>query len=282
MARMSSAKRAKTEGDAVGGDAARVRGPWILYCTGNAGKFREASFVVDAWNERTFGSAAHPSRARLMQMDPDPTEIQGSADEIARSKVVQAWEQIRADVATPFGSEDDANAERPPDDALANHPERYDFVVTEDVGLGMRCLNGFPGPYCKPMLEAIGPEGLWNLASRYDDKHTTVACVVASLRARRAKTRADGDAPTDAADWLRTPRLFVGTLDGAILGPPRGDVKHGKASWNSVFTPEGKDKTFGELQFEEQAAFSHRRKALDAFLDAAMDQLKRDAEETTP
>ena len=186
MARMSSAKRAKTEGDAVGGDAARVRGPWILYCTGNAGKFREASFVVDAWNERTFGSAAHPSRARLMQMDPDPTEIQGSADEIARSKVVQAWEQIRADVATPFGSEDDANAERPPDDALANHPERYDFVVTEDVGLGMRCLNGFPGPYCKPMLEAIGPEGLWNLASRYDDKHTTVACVVASLRAKPA------------------------------------------------------------------------------------------------
>lgn len=279
---MSSAKRAKTEGDAVGGDAARVRGPWILYCTGNDGKFREASFVVDAWNERTFGSAAHPSRARLMQMDPDPTEIQGSADEIARSKVVQAWEQIRADVATPFGSEDEATAERPPDDALAAHPERYDFVVTEDVGLGMRCLNGFPGPYCKPMLEAIGPEGLWNLASRYDDKHTTVTCTVASLRARRAETRADGDAPIDAADWSRTPRLFVGTLDGAILGPPRGDVKHGKASWNSVFTPEGKDETFGELQFEEQAAFSHRRKALDAFLDAAMHQLKRDAEETTP
>lgn len=280
---MSSAKRAKTEEDAEARDAPRVRGPWILYCTGNAGKFREASFVVDAWNERTFGSDAHPSRARLMQMDPDPTEIQGSADEIARSKVVQAWEEIRERVAMPFGSEDRADAERPPDDALANQPERYDFVVTEDVGLGMRCLNGFPGPYCKPMLEAIGPEGLWNLASRYDDTHTVVTCTVASLRARRTETRDSTDAPIDSNDtddWFRTPRLFVGTLDGAILGPPRGDVKHGKASWNSVFTPEGKDKTFGELQFEEQAAFSHRKKALDAFLDAAMTQLERDAGKT--
>ena len=158
-----------------------------------------------------------------MQMDPDPTEIQGSADEIARSKVVQAWEEIRERVATPFGSEDRADAERPPDDALAKHPERYDFVVTEDVGLGMRCLNGFPGPYCKPMLEAIGPEGLWNLASRYDDTHTVVTCTVASLRARRTETRDSTDAPIDSNDtddWFRTPRLFVGTLDGAILGPP--------------------------------------------------------------
>ena len=47
-----------------------------------------------------------------------------------------------------------------------------------------------------------------------------------------------------------------------------------------MFTPEGKNKTFGELQFEEQAAFSHRKKALDAFLDAAMTQLERDAGKT--
>ena len=32
-------------------------------------------------------------------------------------------------------------------------------MVTEDVGLNLRCMNGFPGPYCKPMLEAIGDNG---------------------------------------------------------------------------------------------------------------------------
>jgi inosine triphosphate pyrophosphatase len=35
-----------------------------------------------------------------------------------------------------------------------------------------------------------------------------------------------------------------------------------------VFTPDGHDKTFGELQFHEQAAFSHRRAAILKFLDA--------------
>jgi inosine triphosphate pyrophosphatase len=54
-----------------------------------------------------------------------------------------------------------------------------------------------------------------------------------------------------------------------VLGPPRGDVHHGKASWNSVFTPAGYVKTFGELDFHEQAEFSHRRRAIDMFLEAA-------------
>lgn len=34
-----------------------------------------------------------------------------------------------------------------------------------------------------------------------------------------------------------------------------------------MFTPVGYDKTFGELQFHEQAAFSHRRAAILKFLD---------------
>ena len=217
FARMSSAKRAKTEEDAVGGDAARVRGPWILYCTGNAGKFREASFVVDAWNERTFGSDAHPSRARLMQMDPDPTEIQGSADEIARSKVVQAWEEIRErcrDAVRIRGRRErrttpGRRAREPPRAVRFRRdgrrrtrhalPERISGAVLQTHARGDR-----PGGAVEPG-QPIRRQA-----------HTVVTCTVASLRARRAETRDSND--TD--DWFRTPRLFVGTLDGAILGPP--------------------------------------------------------------
>ena len=190
--------------------------------------------MVDAWNERTFGSDAHPSRARLMQMDPDPTEIQGSADEIARSKVVQAWEEIRERVATPFGSEDRADAERPPDDALAKHPERYDFVVTEDVGLGMRCLNGFPGPYCKPMLEAIGPEGLWNLASRYDDTHPS---------SRVLSRRFARDAPKPATPPTRIRRL-VPNAEAFRRNPGRRDPRS---------PPRRRQARKGELEFSVHA-----------------------------
>lgn len=133
-------------------------------------------------------------------------------------------------------------------------------MVTEDVGLNLSCLNGFPGPYCKPMLEHIGDNGLWELVSKYEDKRCLVTCTLAAVRV----TGAGGE----AAEGADEAKVFVGTIGGSVLGPPRGDVKHGKSSWNSVFTPDGYEKTFGELQFHEQAAFSHRREAILKFLDA--------------
>ena len=106
------------------------------------------------------------------------------------------------------------------------------------------------------MLEAIGDAGLWDMMSRYEDRHALVTCNLAAVHVR------------DGGELDGTPELFVGEIEGAVLGPPRGDVKHGKASWNSVFTPAGHDKTFGELQFHEQAMFSHRRRAILKFLEA--------------
>jgi len=201
----------------------------VLYCTGNAGKFREASFVIDGWNE------SHDATVEYVQVDADPVEVQGTPEEIGASKVVEATRLLRERGAIP------------PD---------VDWVVTEDVGLHLRCLNGFPGPYCKPMLEAIGDAGLWDMMSRYEDRHALVTCNLAAVHVR------------DGGELDGTPELFVGEIEGAVLGPPRGDVKHGKASWNSVFTPAGYDKTFGELQFHEQAMFSHRRRAILKFLEA--------------
>lgn len=202
----------------------------VLYCTGNAGKFREAGFVIDGWNE-----SHESSTVEYVQVDADPVEVQGTPEEIGASKVVEATRLLRERGAIP------------PD---------VDWVVTEDVGLHLRCLNGFPGPYCKPMLEAIGDAGLWDMMSRYEDRHALVTCNLAAVHVR------------DGGELDGTPELFVGEIEGAVLGPPRGDVKHGKASWNSVFTPAGYDKTFGELQFHEQAMFSHRRRAILKFLEA--------------
>ena len=102
--------------------------------------------------------------------------------------------------------------------------------------------------------EAIGVVGLWEMMSRYEDRHALVTCTLAAVHVSRI-----GGEVVEGG----TPELFVGTIEGAVLGPPRGDVKHGKASWNSVFTPDGYDKTFGELQFHEQATFSHRKRAGD-------------------
>ena len=62
-------------------------------------------------------------------------------------------------------------------------PDDVDWVITEDVGLSLRCLHGFPGPYCKPMLEAIGDVGLWEMMSRYEDRHALVTCTLEIGRA---------------------------------------------------------------------------------------------------
>lgn len=69
----------------------------ILYCTGNAGKFKEASFVFEEFNKR--GGTA----VEIVQVDADPVEIQGSAEDIGLSKVKEAVRILRAKGAIPEG-----------------------------------------------------------------------------------------------------------------------------------------------------------------------------------
>ena len=57
----------------------------VVYCTGNAGKFREASHVFDEWN-----ASGSPLKVAYLQMDADPVEIQGTDEEVCRVKVEAA------------------------------------------------------------------------------------------------------------------------------------------------------------------------------------------------
>jgi inosine/xanthosine triphosphate pyrophosphatase family protein len=63
-------------------------------------------------------------------------------------------------------------------------------------------------------------------------------------------------------------QTFFGEVRGAIVKTPKGGVKHGKNSWNTVFVPEGDTRTFGEIPMEEQARMSHRYHAFAAFLNS--------------
>ena len=223
----------------------------VVYCTGNAGKFREASHVFDEWN-----AYGHPLRVQFHQRDADPVEIQGTAREVCHAKVKAAMEILVGTAAL-----DNLEDLKPYD--------RLD-VVSADVGLELGCLNGFPGVYCKPMLETIGDGGLWDLVRRYDDKSARVTC---NLGYCTARFNVPGD--VDFVQRRGYPGMFVGALEGSI-GPPRGDVKHGATSWNSVFTPAGRAQTFGETPFEEQAKFSHRRQAILQYLKQVQEELLAD------
>lgn len=202
----------------------------VLYGTGNAGKFAEASHV--------FKRAENAARAdvALAQCDFDTLEIQGSREDITARKC----EEMSRVAST----------------------DSCDFLLVEDVSLELDALNGFPGPYCKPMLEAIQPEGLWDLMSRYENRRARVTCTVGAKDYRGSAWEAGSI------------KIFEGSIYGTIV-PPKGDIKHGKASWNSVFMPDGYCKTFGELQFHEQAEMSHRRIALERFLDYVCSRVSR-------
>ncbi|MFO7721538.1 MAG: non-canonical purine NTP diphosphatase [Gillisia sp.] len=58
--------------------------------------------------------------------------------------------------------------------------------------------------------------------------------------------------------------LFIGICKGEITSERRGDFGFG---YDSVFQPDGSDKTFGEMTLEEKSTFSHRGKALRELLD---------------
>ena len=67
--------------------------------------------------------------------------------------------------------------------------------------------------------------------------------------------------------------IFEGTVAGKIV-EPRGNVQHGKASWDKCFqiaaNNETDGATFEELSYEEQSKISHRKKAIERFLNSPL------------
>ena len=192
-----------------------------VYVTGNAGKFEEAQHVV-----RQLCSPA--GKISLERVSVELPELQGSEIEIATAKTREAERQLMA--ASKLGG--------------------ISYIITDDSGLGLSCLNNFPGVYIKAMLHSIGDVGIGRLVDRYTDKAATATCTLGVLvigRENRVET-------------------FAGELKGSIIPQPRGNVKHGSLSWNTVFVPAGETRTFGEIPMEQHATMSHRRHAFASFL----------------
>ncbi len=120
------------------------------------------------------------------------------------------------------------------------------FIV-EDTSLYIDGMNGLPGPYIKSFFEALGVEGLAKLGSFYGGKAT-------------AKTLIGYSSEEGSVEF------FEGAISGTLV-EPRGDETFG---WNSIFVPDGFDKTFSELGFEEKNKISMRAEAaqkLKAYLE---------------
>lgn len=131
-------------------------------------------------------------------------------------------------------------------------------ALADDSGLSVDALNGAPGIYS---ARWAGPHKDFRLAmarvedemrrSGNPDKRAHFVCVLA-LSAPGAETE-----------------IFEGRAYGAVEFPPRGQFGFG---YDPIFLPEGHRFTFAEMDPHAKHAISHRAKAFDKFVKAALAQ----------
>jgi non-canonical purine NTP pyrophosphatase (RdgB/HAM1 family) len=118
-------------------------------------------------------------------------------------------------------------------------------VLVEDSGLAVEAWGGFPGALVKWLEKSAGVAAIPRMLDPFADRTATAICAIAYC---------------DGAEVV-TAR---GEIRGAIASAPRGT---GGFGWDTIFVPEGGDRTFAEMQPEEKDRISHRRRAWDAMAE---------------
>ncbi|WP_375283097.1 RdgB/HAM1 family non-canonical purine NTP pyrophosphatase [Marinicauda pacifica] len=127
-------------------------------------------------------------------------------------------------------------------------------ALADDSGLAVEALDGAPGIY----------SARWAGAPR--DFYRAMEKVEAELEKRGTTNR---NARFVCALALVHPdgeeAVFVGTVDGALVWPPRGDRGFG---YDPVFVPDGHTATFAEMEPAAKHAMSHRADAFSQLVSA--------------
>lgn len=116
------------------------------------------------------------------------------------------------------------------------------FVM--DTSLFFDCLNGFPGPFIKWYWEkTVGAEktcAIANLFNQYGCQFTTTLGYY------------DG----------QESHFITETIQGRISEEPKGNNGF---HWDTIFIPEGENRTFAQMSFEEKHGYSVTNKIFQKF-----------------
>lgn len=123
------------------------------------------------------------------------------------------------------------------------------FII-EDAGLFIKALKGFPGVYSKDVFYTIGCKGILKLLESTKERSAVFRSVYVFSKQKKE------------------PILFKGESHGKIATSERGD---GGFGYDPIFIPDGKIKTFAEMDMNEKNSVSHRGKALDKLIDTLKD-----------
>lgn len=119
-------------------------------------------------------------------------------------------------------------------------------TLADDSGFAVNALNGDPGVYS---ARWAGPDRDFGLAmAKVNDLLGDKADRSGAFIAVLALVYPDGREVT-----------FEGRCEGTVVWPPRGENGFG---YDPVFQPNGKTRTFGEMDAGEKHAISHRAQAV--------------------
>ena len=139
------------------------------------------------------------------------------------------------------------------------------IAFADDSGLEVEALGGEPGIYS---ARWGGEEKDFDLAMRR---------VHEALEVKGAKTIYERRANFTCALCLAFPdgksEIFEGRVFGHINWPPRGGRGFG---YDPVFTPDGHNLTFAEMEPQAKHAMSHRAEAFKLFVEACFDESAKD------
>lgn len=110
-------------------------------------------------------------------------------------------------------------------------------LLVEDTALHCPGLGGLPGPLVKWFLDCLEPAGLYRQVAATGNVRAEASCVF-GFRDKH------GD-------------HFFSSTQAGILVAPRG----GGFGWDSIFQPDGAEKTYGEMTPEEKQSCSMRAQA---------------------
>lgn len=129
-------------------------------------------------------------------------------------------------------------------------------ALADDSGLEVTALGGSPGIYS---ARWAGPDRDFSVAmQRVSEALLMVESLDRSCRFVCALALAWPDGHHES---------FVGTIEGHVVWPPRGDKGFG---YDPMFQPVGHELSFAEMEPEAKHAMSHRAKAFSQLLNACL------------
>lgn len=123
--------------------------------------------------------------------------------------------------------------------------------VADDTGLEVFSLNGLPG-----VISA-------RFSGTYGNDKANRAKLLEMLRDKVGDERKARFRTVICYFDGKEPLFFEGICNGMITDTERGDKGFG---YDSIFVPDGYDKTFAEMELEEKNQISHRSRAFVNFL----------------